>query len=63
MKTVIMADVNRERELFLREAREALDRQRGGPLDRGDGETILRSLDGLLDDIRDGWLVFVRKYG
>lgn len=49
---------HREREQFLREAREALDRQRGGPFDRGDGATILRALGGLLDDIRDGWLRF-----
>lgn len=46
------ADQKEERaaiEAWLREAREALDRQRGGPWYRGDGRTIIDALDDLLD--------------
>ena len=48
----------REREQFLREAMEAVERQRGGPWDRGDGHVILSALRGMLQDVESGWLVY-----
>ena len=33
---------------WLREARQSLDRQRGGPMDRGDGSIIINALETFL---------------